>query len=855
MGELTENLKDTPEGSELAPQAMLANLQRRMFGAKTDAPTVDRYTVEKVLGAGAYGTVYAAHDPTLERVVALKVLAAGADESALLEEARAAAKVSHPNVIEIYEVGTTDDGKVFLAMELVEGETLRQRIERERPGLKETLDIFAQVGRGLAAVHGAGLVHGDFKPENVLLGRDGRPRVADFGLARAKDPTAGARVGQRGEVTGTPRYMAPEQHLGEDLDARADQFAFCVALFEAVCGRHPFAAGSYEELRKSVVEGDGLPDTRWPASVPRWLRALLRSGLARNPALRWPSMKEIVAALERDRMRAWRWGMAAAGAVVMAVLGGIVLTRAEPVLLAVCRAPAQTVEPIWGEARKNEIRQALLATGVSYAAQTWEHLDGTFTAYMETWRDTRDRVCASFAKDEAKSGLDPRARCLAHRLADVAALSEVLVEADAEVVARAVEAATALRPADDCLQRTAADDPAPPPVTDSVRVAEIREALSRVRAHRQAGRVEPVRNEMESLATAAASLEYAPLEAEARLELGFVLDEAGEYAASAEAHKSATWIADASGHPQVAAEAAVHAIHTIGARQARPKEALAWAETARTQLDKLGPGTLLESHYHNNVSAVRVATGEYEQALVDSERAVALKTELLGPDHIDTARSLNNVGNALEELGRFAEAREKHQRVREIFAATLGSRHPLVAVALYNLGIVDLRERRFSAARASLDQARTIWRDARGSDHVHVGLSGLALAQVALGEGKHEVAGEEVREALQRFEPMGTDHPLVAEARVVQAAVELERGSPEAALPLLERALEPLEQRGEPGQIATARFVLARTLWKLDRDHERAASLVREALAAYTKLGEGWKREAADVQSWLRAHN
>jgi tetratricopeptide (TPR) repeat protein len=566
-------------------------------------------------------------------------------------------------------------------------------------------------------------------------------------------------------------------------------------------------------------------------------------------------MAVLVEALEIDRMRPWRWAAAAAGAVALAVLGGIVMTRAEPVGVSVCTATEDSVEPFWGKARKEEIRQALLATGVSYAAETWEHLDSTFTAYMERWNETRARVCASFAEEETKSGLDPRARCLAHRLADVAALSEVLVEADAEVATRAVEAVAALRPASDCLQRTTGDEPVPPPDADSPRVAEIREALSRVRAHRQAGRVEPVRSEMDSLVTAAVSLGYAPLEAEARLELGYCQLEAGEYAASAEAHKSATWIADAADHPEVAAEAAVEAIHTIGARLAKPKEALAWAETARKQLDRLGPGTLLESHYYNNVGAVRLAAGEYERALVDSKRAVALKIDLLGLDHMDTARSINNVGITLEELGRFEEAREKHDRVREIFAATLGSRHPLVAVALYNMGIVDLRERRFSTARESLDQARTVWQDAKGSDHVHVGLSGLALAQVALGEGKYGEAEEEVKEALQRLEPMGTDHPLVAEARVVQATVDLERGSPDAALSVLERALEALEQRGEPGQLATARFTLARTLWKLGRDHERVASLVREALATYTKLGEGWKREAADVQAWLRANN
>ncbi|MCE9579131.1 MAG: protein kinase [Deltaproteobacteria bacterium] len=278
-------------------------------GATTELPTtIDRFEVKAKLGEGGMGVVLLAADPLLGRRVAIKVLHAdGADHSAaqrrLLREAQGMAQLSHDNVIVVHEVGT-HEGRVFLAMEYVTGGTLT-RHQVGRPW-REVLDLYLRAGRGLLAAHDAGLVHRDFKPDNVLVGDDGRVRVTDFGLVAAIDASPEAterrdlelsiKLTQTGAVMGTPRYMAPEQHLGESVDPRADQFAFCVALYEALYGHAPFPGPTYPELRRQVLAGEIAPA---PArtEVPRHVHAALMRGLCRDRDARWPSMRALLAAL------------------------------------------------------------------------------------------------------------------------------------------------------------------------------------------------------------------------------------------------------------------------------------------------------------------------------------------------------------------------------------------------------------------------------------------------------------------------------------------------------------------------------------------------------------------------------
>ncbi len=284
------------------------------------ATTVGRYVIARPLGAGAAGVVYEAHDPQLRRKIALKLIRPAADAAAaedrmarLLTEAQAMARLSHPNVVAVHDAGT-HEGQVFVAMELVDGRTLADWLRDRAHGRDEILDVFVAAGRGLAAAHAAGLVHRDFKPDNVLIGADGRARVTDFGLA------TGAGTSVEPGIAGTPSFMSPEQWMGREADARSDQFSFCVALYAALTGRHPFDAGkSIGSLAEQVLAGAVAEDK----GLSRWLRTVLLRGLSVDPARRFGSVDELLGSLERGRMVARRLRRAFAAALLLLAIGGI----------------------------------------------------------------------------------------------------------------------------------------------------------------------------------------------------------------------------------------------------------------------------------------------------------------------------------------------------------------------------------------------------------------------------------------------------------------------------------------------------------------------------------------------------
>jgi eukaryotic-like serine/threonine-protein kinase len=268
------------------------------------------YVVEGKLGAGAMGVVYRAIDPDRGTSVAVKLLHRwhtnpdGGEDDWLLNEAGALARLSHPNVVAVLGVGTFDD-RPFLAMELVEGVTLGKWLGEPRKWW-EIVPVMRDAARGLAAVHEAGLVHGDFKPDNLMVGFDGRARVMDFGLARsalAPNPTIGRVAVDRTGVSrhrpiGTPAYMAPEQLAGRRAEARSDQFACCVTLYEALYGERPFAGRTPAELAYHVMRGERRP-LPVNAEVPPWLQQVVTRGLALVGAARWPSMNALADVLER----------------------------------------------------------------------------------------------------------------------------------------------------------------------------------------------------------------------------------------------------------------------------------------------------------------------------------------------------------------------------------------------------------------------------------------------------------------------------------------------------------------------------------------------------------------------------
>ncbi|PRQ08877.1 Serine/threonine-protein kinase PknB [Enhygromyxa salina] len=322
-GDERADIERTAPAAPDLPMLELERLRRevksRLFGTEQGQVSIDRYRILSCVGQGGMGIVYAARDERLGRTVALKLLRPdlnrlGSDGHAdLAKEAQSLAKLSHPNVVAVFDVGE-HDGQLFVAMEYVEGQSLRRWLETPR-SLAAILEVYIAAGEGLAAAHKAALIHRDFKPDNVLVGADGRPRILDFGLARGPEPQVAARppafadsaeatatsLSRHGVLLGTPAYMAPEQHLGERADARSDQFGFCVALYQALYRALPFPTDDLRALSLAIVAGKLTPPPVVPG-VPDRLRRLVLRGLRVEPDARYPNMETLLAELRDVRI-------------------------------------------------------------------------------------------------------------------------------------------------------------------------------------------------------------------------------------------------------------------------------------------------------------------------------------------------------------------------------------------------------------------------------------------------------------------------------------------------------------------------------------------------------------------------
>ncbi len=386
-----------------------------------------RFRIEAVVGTGASGTVLTAHDPDLDRLVALKVLkdpgANGVER--MMREAKAIARVSHPNVVAIHEVGT-HHGRVYLAMELVSGATVADWIAVPRPW-RAIVECFLQAARGLAAAHAAGLVHRDVKPSNLLFGADGVVRVADFGLASGNQPPthrsgdgltpeALETVSEPGKLVGTPAYMAPEQIRGDRVDHAADQFSLCVSLFEALHGRRPFGGTKLAELRENIEHRRLVASAGW-GGAPRALQRIVLRGLAADPRARFPSMAAFVAALTRvQHVRRTRIAAAAAVAVmgIGVVIGGKALSATAPVQ---CKGVDKRMAASWNDARKRRIQHRIEHLELPYGDTVWRTVSSHLDDWSTEWSAMRAEACEAtrVRREQSRQLLDLRVQCLDER--------------------------------------------------------------------------------------------------------------------------------------------------------------------------------------------------------------------------------------------------------------------------------------------------------------------------------------------------------------------------------------------------------------------------------------------------------
>jgi len=821
-------------------------------GLRARGGLVGRYVVLSLLGTGGMGAVYAAYDPELDRKVALKLLrpdAASVDSVRLTREARALAKLAHPNVVSVFDVGTVG-AEVFIAMEFIEGMTVTRWTQQRNRSVREILDLFLAAGRGLAAAHKAGLIHRDFKPDNMMVGSDGRVRVMDFGLARAVEPTAvladdtpasdsqvhsDPRLTREGTLLGTPAYMAPEQWQGAQVEAWTDQFSFCVALWEALYGQRPFRGKTLHAIMHSVTTGeiDGL--SRRKSKVPAFLRRVLERGLARTPAHRFPTMDDLLAAIARGQTRQRTAGvLIGVGAVglIIAVILGVRTQR-----IAECESHGAEIAAVWNDEAKAALRATLLATEVSYAGSTYEKAVPQIDRWTASWSEMRTQVCREAQVDDTRSpALYALATaCLDERRDALTGLLEVLGDSTATDVQLVLPAIAGLEQVAPCAERAILERRPEPPSGPGARrqVEALRREMMRIQGLLAAGRYEEGLVRAEALLTSAEALGYRPLAIEARAMVGNLAAHAELRDHGEEALRRVYLDAGGVGADDLAARAAVQLVSTVGVGQARPAEGLLWSLPAEVQIRRLGQERgLLGASLFNNLAMVHSAQSGFEEALQFNQQALAIREEVLGPDHPEVATTLNNLAVVQRALGSYAAASASYERALAIGEAALGPDHPSVATTLNNLGLLYLTQGLYSQSQSAFERALKIRRAALGPQHIEVATTLNNLGYLQYIRGAYSEAQELLEQALAiREADLGPDHRDVATTLSNLGLVRLTRGDTEGAQARFKRAFAIRERVLTPGHPGMASIynnlgVLSHALG----DHEEAQLLLEKGL-------------------------
>jgi tetratricopeptide (TPR) repeat protein len=830
-----------------------------------------RYVVVDPIGRGAMGVVVRAYDPKLRREVALKLVqphaATQEARARLVREAQALARLAHPNVVGVFDVEDTKHG-VCIALEYVDGQDLQAWLASTDRTWREVLAVMLAAGRGLAAAHAAGLVHRDIKPGNILVGRDGRVCVSDFGLARGvrrgsadrSDPVSDDelpddQLTEAGMVMGTPAYMAPEQHLGDEADARADLYALSVTAWQAWYGERPFSGKSLRALFEAKQCG---PTTRLQRSVPGWIRDVLVRGLATRPDERWPSVDDWVAALERGeaarrRRRVVQVG-AGVGALVLAGVGA--QSWAQHETRRQCEAEGAAIDEVWNDDSRARVRSALTASENAYGDVAADKVMPWLDAQSSAWTRATTEACVSFElRHERDAQEQARAEwCLSDRRAELEALVESLSTARDGLLERAVPAASNLSPID-CEDPVAlARMPIPAPEQREP-AHEVQAAIARAAArHRTGDFAEGLAIAQEAVAQAE-TLGWAPLTAAARQREGSLLGVMGRPEEALQALEDAYFEAARVGASRVAAGAAIELVFNVGSRLARPREGLQWVRHHEVAMANLpDPAGLGRASRLAQEAVVREAMGEYPTAKALHEEALALRTGALGPDHPLVATSLNNLGNVLDEMGEFDEALAMFERTLEIRRRALGDEHPEVASALVNQSGTLVDVGKVDEAREALSQALTIRERVLGPDHINVAYTVGNLGRLQWTMGDFDGAEASYLRALSILEPvLGSDHPHIAVSLGGLATVHQAQGHLEEARPFHERALAIEEKAHGPEhpQVASTLNNLGHIELELGR-HDKARAYYERSLAirekalgpdhpaiAYTMMGVG----------------
>ena len=777
---------------------------------------VGRYVVLAQLGSGGMGVVYTAHDPELDRKVALKLLRFGAspaDGLRLLREARALARLAHPNIVAVHDVGALGPGEaggeLFIAMELIAGVTARAWLHQRERTTREILAVYTAAGRGLAAAHQAGLVHRDFKPDNMMIGDDGRARVMDFGLARSdsgsvdvsstSQPTApDLRLTREGSLLGTPLYMAPEQWEGHTVDARSDQFAFCVALWEALYDTRPFAGATMPALMSAVTRGTIERPRASRRRVPRWIEGVLVRGLARQPERRYPSMDALLLALERGLTRQRRRPLLLLGLAGGLAAAGVFGARARRE--SACVAEGAAIAELWNADTRTALRAALLATGVPYAEESFTKAAPYLERWTADWSATRSQVCreATIAGTRSDASYQAASACLDDAREGVAALLEVFTADPAAHVDRLVPAVAELAQLGPCSERGALERRPAPPDDPALRESAhaLRRQLLRARGLLAAGACASA-DEVDALLASAEALALPPLRVDAWALVAAMAECRGEPTRAEEALRRVYALAEASGADEAAAAAAAQLISVIGRDRGRAAEALQWSLPAEVILERIGatdglPGVeLLQSR-----AIVLRSRGDLDAAFADMTRALTIREALLGPEHPLVATTLNGLGSIHRRRNQLDEALAVQTRALAIRRAALGAGHPDIAVAANDLGLLEQSRGHHDAAKTYFEEALAIAEQVGGPEDLEVALILNNLGRLQHLRGDYVEARRLLGRALAiREARLGPNHLDVAATQHNLGLLLLLQGDRLGARQLLTRVLAIRERQ------------------------------------------------------------
>jgi tRNA A-37 threonylcarbamoyl transferase component Bud32/tetratricopeptide (TPR) repeat protein len=839
----TESMLD---GSSVEHRVVRDSIKARLFPSLTSGgsragesdalgiPRIGRFAILRKLGQGGMGVVFLAYDEDLDRKVALKLLQRARDpqrsRARLTREAQALARLSHPNVVGIHEIGE-HDGQVFIAMEYVRGRTLRRWLDTEPRPWREVLAVLLQAGRGLEAAHAAGLVHRDFKPDNVLVGDDGRVRVVDFGLVRADELSTQASVHessleaslsssserpltqaltQTGAILGTPLYMPLEQHLGGAADALGDQYSFCFTAWEALHGRRPFQGHTQSQLldalrNKTIAEPP--QDRPRTAQIPRSLRAELERGLDGDPQQRWSSLGELLDRFEAALAPRRRAPAAMLAAAVIAATFALGLAAAstddEARSQPQCELGLELLAGTWDANAATRVHDSFAATGLRYADRAEQVVRSRLDAWAVEWLDVQRRACVATHVDKLASEqlLDRRSMCLGEQQAEVAGLVSILGWADARVVERSGALLDRLPDPHACERTTVLDGRESIPALDPDARASLltaREQLGQVRALRTTERSE----EAATLARAIwASATDEKLMREAEAELGLIElafgREPGRRGQTVERLRRLAGEAELAGDEQFAAQLRVDLAELAADNLASPQFERWLLDDARFALERIGGKPQRMAWLEFNEARVAQHGGELEHARASFAELLA-RADARGWADVGALASMQlaMLYDSLGESG--AEAGYVDARSRSV--ALFGEDHPRVAN-------VDLAHAQHALAHGQLEQAAVLLDRAEPILLASHGQASLAHAQVestrahfAAQEGRWDTALALVESALAvHVAELGRDHEETARLHDLRATLRFFVGDLEGALTDYEHARRVFERRFEAG--------------------------------------------------------